>query len=229
MKVERVFVIIQRINAVILLVLGIGGMFLLGAGLWDLLGLDLSGSSSTPRNGAPTEAQDLGLELANVGRVAHRHIFVLEAVRESAGGLSSGSSSELRNLLFVNLDTGESRWLLDGFGNLIAWDSLHSEEDPCAGPEDASPSAILYCVIDRDTNGDGQVTLKDNGSIAISAANGVGYRVLVEHVQNVRSYQRDGGTAWIFFDGDDGIMLAEINLEGRRLTRVNRVAAAQPG
>ncbi len=233
MRTERFFTVVQRINALILLVLGTGGLILLGAGLWDLLAPSTRGLAPAR---VKVEVGRMGkdtLEFRCSGKVRGRHSFVLEAVDESGRTSFSGSSGgrgRVKNLLFVDLDTGETRWLLNGFDGYIPWNSLElgfgggtSGEN-----EELPPDAVLYLVIDSDTNGDGEVTYGDDGVLAVSDTNGSGYSVLKTGVRRVRYFEEDGGTAWVFFDASEGIMLARVDLAARKLDGVTRILETVP-
>ena len=230
MKADRFFTMVQRINALILLVLGIGGLGLMGFGLLDLVGWSFDEKPSPKVDVGPKAPEGMELEFGCLGRVPGQRVFVLRAEAEYRGIGSSGGTSSVHNLLFVDLDSGKSHWLLNGFRGLVLWTSLASETTQYVGRGDdrveSDPPAILYHVIDRDTNGDGTISSADDGVLAISATDGSGYTAVADGVSRVRHYLREEDTGWIFFETRKGIRLAKLDLARRHVDRITEIAKA---
>ena len=230
MKADRFFTMVQRINALILLVLGIGGLGLMGFGLLDLVGWSFDEKPSPKVDIGPKAPEGMELDFGCLGNVPGQRVFVLQAEAEYRGIGSSGGTCSVHNLLFVDLESGKSHWLLDDFRGLIPWNSLASEASQLRGwgydHGESDPPAILYHVIDRDTNGDHTISSADAGVLAISATDGSGYAVVADGVTRVRHYVREGDTGWVFFEGKQGIVLAKLDLARRRADRITQIARA---
>ncbi|MCP4986694.1 MAG: hypothetical protein GY928_11755, partial [Colwellia sp.] len=94
-----------------------------------------------------------------------------------------GYFSPSRNLLFVNKQTKEMNWLFNNNGQLITnidMLSIQKQYD-----ENRKTDAILYKIIKKDTNADGQLTSEDLTDIAISYPDGSHYKEIFQTVERV--------------------------------------------
>ncbi|MCK1394230.1 hypothetical protein [Bradyrhizobium sp. 1] len=100
------------------------------------------------------------------------------------------SDRNVVNLLFLNISTSESRWLFEGAGQLII--ESHSMFNRMkTSPDDArTPVGTFYVIVDKDTNGDQRLSERDAVVLAASAADGAGYRKLIERIEQVYSVQQ---------------------------------------
>lgn len=100
---------------------------------------------------------------------------------------SSGGSHSICNYLFVNLETTEGLWLFPTDKQLIAdADELCEvvQKDSSSRPE-LQPLAFSYQIIDRDTNGDGQLTPDDKVSLGYTRLDGRGYTNVITGIDRV--------------------------------------------
>lgn len=88
-----------------------------------------------------------------------------------------------RNLLFVNKQTREMRWLFKDNRQLIVDIDLLSVHKRYE--KDRKIDAILYQVIRKDTNADKKLTSEDLADIAISFPDGSRYMELFQYVERI--------------------------------------------
>jgi hypothetical protein len=88
-----------------------------------------------------------------------------------------------RNLLFVNKQTRDMKWLFKDNRQLIADMDLLSVQKQ--GSKDRMIDAILYQVISKDTNGDKKLTSEDLADIAISNPDGTRFKEVFQSVERI--------------------------------------------
>jgi hypothetical protein len=108
----------------------------------------------------------------------------------SVGSIYSKGSQQVVNLLFLNSSTNESRWLFNGVGQLLldSHDLFNKLKDAPDQPRAAV--AVVYVIVEKDTNGDKRLTEKDATTLAASAADGTNYRKLIEGIDQLYSVKQ---------------------------------------
>ena len=84
---------------------------------------------------------------------------------------SSKEATSTRNMIFFDADTMESRKLLASDDTLIIETRELREEGQ---PSDAMPKAMLYSLVEADTNKDGMLNANDARTLALSRVDGSG-------------------------------------------------------
>jgi hypothetical protein len=141
------------------------------------------------------EAVSNAFSLGTPGAISGTPYVQLSLIRgQSSGGSGSlypkRSDLNVVNFLFVNVSTNEPRWLFEGVGQLII-DSYPMFNRMKAASDDArTVVGRLYIVVDKDTNGDQRLSEHDAVALAASAADGTGYRKLIEGIEQVYSVQQ---------------------------------------
>jgi hypothetical protein len=102
--------------------------------------------------------------------------MVNKALRSYDGGHS-------KNLLFLNKQTGEMKWLFKDNRQLVTNTNLLSLEKRY--DKERKIEAILYHVIAKDTNGDKKLTSEDSADIGISYPDGSHYKELFQDVERI--------------------------------------------
>jgi len=194
MEGNRFFLFIWRVNAVALLLILV---FVVGFGGYNLIAEILPADgpvviTNIADDPAGEEKWSLGAPKKIDGT---NFIYIpLESEKKNisapvpalASGLHSyggGYFSPSRNLLFVNKPTREMRWLFPDNGQLITDIDLLSRQEGYA--KDRKIDAILYKIIKKDTNVDGQLTADDITDIAISHPDGSHYTEIFQTVERV--------------------------------------------
>ena len=98
------------------------------------------------------------------------------------GVVRNSDTATTRNLLFVNGQTREMRWLFKGNNQLI--ENIEEMPQPRYREKD-KVEALLYTLIRRDTNGDKKLTLDDQSDLAVSLPDGSHYKEIVRSVEDV--------------------------------------------
>jgi hypothetical protein len=96
-----------------------------------------------------------------------------------------------RNLLFINKQTREMRWLSKDNKQLIADIEMLSVLKRC--DKNRKIDALLYQVIGKDTNGDNKLTSEDLADIAISFPDGTRYKEVFQSVERLFGAMTIGG------------------------------------
>lgn len=186
MTSRHFFATVWRINAIILLVVGLLACVVLIATSY------LFFKDAT----RPRHADDVA-RIAVGGDIASRATLVsFEALPKTAVlraplrvtqsysiGSGSKEASSIRNYLFYEPETRTTRWLKPSMESLIV--------QTWAVPEDESRESRsewvsnVYAVVSTDSSGDAALTESDQIQIASSRPDGSGYRVLVEKADRV--------------------------------------------
>ena len=105
----------------------------------------------------------------------------------SRGSFSKGSSSTTQNYLFLDTDTLQSYWLFPDNKQIIVDSNVLEKKrlNPDTNRYSHSAIAVFYQTIDRDTNGDTQLSKSDKISLAYSHPNGRRYTTVIRDVDRV--------------------------------------------
>ena len=220
MKSSRFFEVVQKINSLILLVIGVGGLIIVGGIIWEVVG-----DSIRPRNDPTvvnvggTEVDESRFFLGGFDRVAGREIVMAplrSRVSYSSGFSSGGGYSETNNYLFFDLRDSEASWLLPTHESVIEWHSAVSRGERGSSSETAV--ALLFHVIDADTNGDRRLTRDDKGSVVIAEPDGTGFRAVIVDVNRVLYFERgDDGPGFLFYVSNGDLHAAQFDFDGMKL------------
>jgi hypothetical protein len=186
MSARRFFATVWRINAIIVLVVGILAGVVLSSAAYLLY-----------KDAIRTRHADDVARVALGGNVPSRATLgrfedlpktaVLRAPLHVTQSYSIGSGSKeassVRNYLFYDPSTRAGRWLKPSMDSLIVqtW-SLPDEVNHESRPDWVSS---VYAIVAADTSGDGMLTDSDQIDIASSDPDGSNFRVLVEKADRI--------------------------------------------
>ncbi len=109
--------------------------------------------------------------------------YVKVGVASMKSGLHSYSDSYSgRNLLFVDGETNQSKWLFPANKQMITNYKLLPEDEEY---RNKNVNCIAYEVVTEDTNDDKKLTSEDLTSIALSNFDGSNYKVVIDKVENL--------------------------------------------
>jgi len=94
----------------------------------------------------------------------------------------SKSSNSTRNYLFINIETSEKKWLFDHTNYLIERSDKLREGDYSS---DKPVIAILYQLVQLDSDQDNRLSASDLSTIAITNPDGSGYKELIKEVEKI--------------------------------------------
>lgn len=107
-----------------------------------------------------------------------------------------------RNVLFVNSDTMEMKWLFGGNSQLIISIELLTDRHY---EEKGKPCAILYQVVTNDTNHNNILDERDSPHVAISDVSGENYMELIPDVERLIGTRLTAANKIVFFYQVGGI------------------------
>ncbi len=139
----------------------------------------------------------------------------------------SKSTRSTRNYLFLDSETGNSKWLFANNDYLIASDSFISETNDKENNrlESKSVIAVLYQLIKQDTNGDGRLTNNDLLTIAFTHFNGNDYQEVLSGVDRFLGYKVLKANSLLILYQRDGIAYsAKVSLENFTLSNEKEIA-----
>ena len=128
----------------------------------------------------------------------------------SAPYYSKISEQNLVNFLFLNSSTTESRWLFENAGQLLISSQVLTNKLKALPDEQNAAVAMIYSVVERDSNGDNRLTDKDAVSLATSAVDGTNYRKLIEGIERLYSVQQIADDKMLVLYQKDQTTLSEL-------------------
>ena len=139
-----------------------------------------------PTDPNDAESETVKLRMGGLISIAgHDHHYVELHGRADTAYASYGVQ-RTRNLLFIHAESLETRWLFPTHQQLILETSHLAKEAPA---EKQEVLALLYEIVESDSDGDGKLNREDQLSLAISRADGSGYKVLAKGLMTVISKQ----------------------------------------
>ncbi|MBP0019159.1 MAG: hypothetical protein J7647_16610 [Cyanobacteria bacterium SBLK] len=122
------------------------------------------------------------------------------------------STESTRNFLFFDSETGEQNWLFPHYDYLIVSDRHLVESSP--NPQTQPVLAILYSLVQKDSDGDKRLSPRDRLTVALSQPNGGEYREILTDVEKILGHQLlDRETLIIFYQSEDHARVAKISLK----------------
>lgn len=222
-ETNRFFVVINRINSVLLLVI-----FLLAAG--GII-LTVFMESKWIKN-RTIEVKDISMQgkmekiklrLGHIEQVYGTPVQLVRLETEPKGGkLSSGYYPEVtRNIMFLTKELKEARWLFPKHHFLIKTVDKLCENRECS--EKCPTLAIYYEIIKEDTNGDGKLTENDNAVVALSRVDGsdyvelglglqriIGHKIINQGTEVAVLGEKDGKVLYMTYSLRDFSKISEI-------------------
>ena len=221
MTKNRFFPLIWRINALVILAFGLAALSgLLFSAV--LLYRDLTharhaeGVLDIVEKQADTAKASLGDFHAVEGTTVLRASLNLRP--DSAAGYSSKGTSPKKNYLYFDTLSHASYWLMPGNrGVILGTTELSSPSTE--QPERATLQAIVYELVDADTNGDGKLTGDDLVTIGVSDPVGRRFVRLLSKVEHFNSAHLGKGTLVVLYASSGKLRAAEVDLNSHKIVR----------
>lgn len=135
---------------------------------------------------------------------------------------SAKSTSSTINYLFLDSETGKSKWLFANNDYLINGVSFISETNNNTNNSSESRRqvrAVLYHIIKQDSNGDGRLTNENGMTIAFTHYNGNGYQEVLSGVDKFLGYKVLKENSLLILYKRDGIAYsAKVSLDNFALS-----------
>lgn len=139
--------------------------------------------------------------------------------QEYEHGYTSKDASSIQNYLYFDPATHDFHWLLPGNRRLI----LDSTELPGGNfprRDDVAVDAIVYQLVDADTNGDGKFTGGDLKTIAVADPGGRRFARVLSKVERLNGAHLIGKTTLVLLYTSDGALrAAEFDLSSDKIVR----------
>jgi len=184
MSNRQIFSLIWKINAVLILTVGLLATILLSIGLWTFL-KEVTATRQV-RNVANTSLENEDQTKTTLGKFEQVG-STLRAELSTDQNYSFGSSDKtayaLRNYLFFDPQTNQARWLKPSMDSIILSTTClpKRKDDTCFDP----PQLFVYEIVEKDTNGDERLSESDLKSLAISDPQGQHFKTILQAVDHV--------------------------------------------
>lgn len=201
MRTRRFFAVIWRINAVLLLLLGLGGVFMIGTMIAATTGTLRPDRSDDPVADAVLPAnQELAARLGAF--VPLRGSKMLRAQLEVGGqsyskfAFSEREDAIVRNILLLDPATSRARWLMPTMtgallSGIVIWedgsDSSTASYLRADSDNTAMARVLVYTVAREDTNRDGTVDKNDITNLALSDPDGERFQIVLKNITRINS------------------------------------------
>lgn len=140
---------------------------------------------------------------------------------------SAKSTSSTINYLFLDSETGTSKWLFANNDYLIKSFRFISETNNTnnTGESISQVRAVLYQLMKQDTNGDGRLTNENGMTIAFTHYNGNDYQEVITGVDRFLGYKVINANSLLIVYKRDGIVYsAKVSLDNFALSNENEIA-----
>lgn len=230
MSIARMFRMIWRVNAVLILMVGVGLTGLLG-----FLGYEIFKDKFRIRqvnetvNVSPDAGTSSEWTLGGFERVEGTDYLMAPAHSKQSYQVSyyDKDASAVRNYLFINAVDKTTRWLVPGNGFLFL--SAERLLMPANERQDDRVHWMKYEVVKSDDNGDNRLTSEDTRAVAISSPTGEGYAEVIVSVERILGTKmRDENTLLVFHRSGGGDYVSEINLPERRVNVTKELPKIRP-
>jgi hypothetical protein len=189
---NRFFTFVGRFNSLLFMAAGIvvlGMLCYAGCRFYADMhqGREATSIEALAVSGHAAHKEDLSLDTLKRVRGTAYLLLPLYASqpRDVRGYSGKGGGRVLRNILFINTDQDQERWLFDTNRQaIVRYEQLPEKE---CGDTDLPARAILYQVATADTNGDSALDGEDAVDLAVSLPDGKGYRQLLRGLDSVEA------------------------------------------
>ncbi len=115
------------------------------------------------------------------------------------------------NYVFIDVQTGVSRWLTTGGEQLFANQYTLLEPTDSSMPiTKGKPLSHVYDVVEKDTDGNGNLTSQDDSSIAASALDGSGYVIVKSGLGEVELFRQVSADRFMVVHRKNGETFTEL-------------------
>lgn len=241
MKSRRIFHYIWRINAVIILLVGLLATISLSASaVYVILQATRTREVDSVINIANNEQVKTKTEIGTFTPIAGSEILQapLYLIQDYDYRAGSKESSSIQNYMFFDPNQKRSYWLRPkSEGLFLSTIALVQNSNPIVNDlilntsNDEKPVpvvAFLYVLVDKDTNNDKRINDRDQKQIAISNAAGTSFRVLVDQVDRFNGYSTiKNNRLSVLYTSSNKLKVAEIDLRSQEIVS-NSEFSSQP-
>ncbi|MCW9023981.1 MAG: hypothetical protein OQK73_04800 [Gammaproteobacteria bacterium] len=216
MEHNRFFDVVSRINALLLLMLLVGGVI-----LFSVLGFQ----SEQRQPGRTVEvsehmntqdSQKIELHMGNIQHVSGHDVHYVELQSKKPNRKFSSayaSHSQTRNILFFVGEEMQSHWLYDHHRQLVH--SIINLQHDYSRNGKRPTLALLVKLTKEDTNKDGKLSEADEQSMALMHVDGTGYQEIETGIQHFIDHKvaEDGKTLVLLMQAGTKVIFKKYSLE----------------
>ena len=185
---ERLFVIIGRINSILFLIILLGAGIFIASMMMESNRWEPRGAVEVP-DGKSGSKKPILVSFEKIENITGANVQMLQlTTKEKSEKFSSGGyGTETRNVLFLAGTEKTARWLFKDHKNLIfvasqlREESIDSEKEPT--------QALYFEYVAADTDGDGKLSSTDRSNIGLSKPDGTRFLEVLHDVSHVFSYE----------------------------------------
>jgi len=221
-KSRRFFSFMWRLNALVIFAVGIAGVLVLSlAAIMFLKNMTRDRQVDNVMHLETGQVDKSSATLGNFSAVDGAALLraPLHLHQEYEDSYSAKDASSIQNYLYFDPATHSFHWLLPGNRRLI----LDATELPAGNfprRDDAPVDAIVYQLVDADTNGDGKLTGSDLKTIAVADPGGRRFARVLSKVERLNGAHLTGKTTLVLLYTSDGALrAAEFDLGSDKIVR----------
>jgi hypothetical protein len=217
-RAARLFRIVWRINAIVILAAGL--LLCVAAIAVLVVVVHESTRDRAAHDSARVEPEVVKgdvFELGNMSRLRGTPVMLLELTSRQryAGGSYSKDATSVRNLLFYDSESGKTTWLFTQYGLLAGIRPLAEH-----GDDKGRIRWVLLEQVTQDSNRDGRLTLQDVHTLGVVDADGQNYKDLMSNVVRVLGVEfLSDAVVDIAVSVADADYIVEIDLPRREVRR----------
>ena len=214
MNSNKFFRVLWKLNAILILLIGVGLIFIFLALLHD--GVGRSHQTDSLYLGLPNKYKNKDKETWYFGEVTKIENTIIMPFLSTQYFSTKNSEKEVtatRNYLFVNLDTDSSFWLFDNNKFVISKMDYISKEIASSCSEKLLV-ALSFTIHKADTNGDNAIKRDDIASIALTNLDGSGYTEIEQNVNFVKDIEviNEGHFLILFYKKESKMYISKYSL-----------------
>ncbi|MEA5467927.1 hypothetical protein [Spirulina sp. 06S082] len=190
MEKNKVFRLIWRFNAIIIMGTGLLAIAVLGFSALSILGsITRERQVSNVVNLNQESEIEEDLRFGEVREITATPYLMLPLSSHQSYDRASyqKTTDSTRNFLFFNSETGKRHWLLESNEYLIISDNTIAE--PTLESQPNPVLAILYSIVKEDTDENKTLNNNDLFSIALSKPDGLEYREILTDIKRILGYK----------------------------------------
>lgn len=187
MESNKLFLMINRINAVLILMLLISAL----VGLYFLYNEMIYSKRRNTVEVSSLDKENEIIELSNVAKISgHTQKYVEVYTRKDGELKSGGYSRTLRNLIFINAESTNPQWLFPNNNAVLIQVSQLKDYRP----SEHITTFFYIEYVTHDTNKDGKLSELDNIKLAFSSPSGKNLIMLDENITKILNHDYQAET-----------------------------------
>ena len=227
-KAAKIFRWIWRINAVLLLFFGLGGVGLTTFGILSAAMQYRKYQSYSTVNLQPKVQINAEWKLRGFQKIDGTDYLMSEVYSAQKSALSTETyGSATRNYLFLNSADKSSRWLVPNNNYLFVREERIGETTENGYAKNVK--WINYQVVKNDTNEDGSLSSEDKKVFAVSDASGGNYAELINDIDEIVGDSKLNDDSFlIFFKSGDSNFVSELKISERKVVLTKELPKIKP-